>query len=313
MNNVIIGGAGFIGSNLAKYIVNNTRQNVIIIDNLSSGFYKNIKHMKKNPRFKFCLYDIRNDLNNLFSKINPHVIYHMAGSVSVPRSFKNPSEYFSNNVIGTLNVLEAAKKYDCKVIFSSSSSVYGNSNNGLKKKETDVLSPISPYAITKKHCEELCSFYNKEYGLQTACLRYFNVYGPGQNASSEYSGVISKFGFNKTNNKESFIYGDGEQTRDFTFVNDIVIMNRLTSYKKLSGTILNAAYGEPVSINDLVSSIGLEKVSYKEKRNGDIMNSHADISKMKNFLNYTPKFNIDKGLKVYLSYLKQKKNEFVMV
>ena len=305
MKVLITGGAGFIGSNLTKHLFENTDYSIYIVDNLSNGNYHNIGKYLQSNRVFFKKIDIRSEeFFNYCVKICPNIIYHMAAKVSVPLSFESPREYFDANVIGTQNCLEVAKVCSSKLVFSSSSSVYGNRND--QANENDSLHPISPYALSKKIGEEMCLFYNKVYGVETCILRYFNVYGPNQQCSSAYSGVLSLFCNHKTKGKLPVIYGDGSQSRDFTYVDDIVKVNYLVSKKILSGQIFNAAPGESTSLNMILKKLEIPNAVYKDKRDGDISYSCSDSSALKKFINYSFKYDIDRGLKKYLKHLNDK-------
>ena len=249
MSYLVIGGAGFIGSNLVKCLVKNTRENVDIIDNLSTGKKSNLSSI--DPfRYSLNFADIRNEsCSTIIRAIKPKVIFLLASEVSVQKSIKNPLEYFKTNVVGTVNILQSALELNSKLIFSSSSSTYGNSDD-LPNKENFLPKPISPYAITKYNCENILKYYSS-IGLECCTLRYFNVYGPNQDDSSEYSGVISKFLKLKKEGIIPTIYGDGSQTRDFTYVDDVAKFNYLVSKEKLSGEIFNVCYGKQTSLNDI--------------------------------------------------------------
>lgn len=310
MKYLITGGAGFIGSNMLKYLIKNINEfdTICILDNLYSGRLKNIDKYLALESVSFINEDIASDnAFKLMVEYNPDVIFHMAARVSVTPSFKYSQDYFKTNVLGTQNMLEVARICKSKFLFSSSSSVYGNKMD--ETKETDNLNPISPYAMTKKLGEDLVSFYNKIHNVETCNLRYFNVYGPNQSAESEYSGVISLFAKMKMNGSIPNIYGDGNQVRDFTYVEDICNINYLMSKQTLTGDVFNTGPGHKTSLNKLVNIFNFEKVNYKEDRKGDIRFSNSDSSKLINLLKYSFKYDIKRGISKYLKHLYDNKME----
>ncbi|MCK4821979.1 SDR family oxidoreductase, partial [bacterium] len=297
-NVIVTGGSGFIGSNLTQVL---SRENqVTVIDDLSTGYLENIQNLIDSHRINFIKGSIT-DLNLLHKTFKDvDYVFHEAAIPSVPRSVKDPVRSNYINVNGTLNVLVAAKDNGVrKVVYASSSSAYGDAPT-LPKKEDMKPCPLSPYAISKLAGEYYCQVFTEVYGLHTASLRYFNVYGPRQDPSSEYAAVVPKFIINISNDKSPVIYGDGEQTRDFTFVHDVINANILAAGSSTIGTF-NIAGGKRISINDLAKSImkitGKElELTYENSRPGDIEHSLADISKAKEKLNYEPKFDLRGGL-----------------
>jgi UDP-glucose 4-epimerase len=294
----VTGGAGFIGSNLTRALVKDNT--VIVIDNLSTGYIKNIKDLVDTNEIKFIKRSITDldFLKKTFKDVD--YVFHLAAIPSVPRSIKNPIKSNYTNINGTLNVLMAARDNNVKkVTYSSSSSAYGDTPT-LPKKEDMKPCPLSPYAVGKLTGEYYCQVFTEVYGLSTVCLRYFNVYGPYQDPNSEYAAVIPKFITRVSNGDSPIIYGDGEQTRDFTFVKDAVNANILAAASRETG-VFNIAYGKRISINDLAKSImkiiekKIEPI-YTKPRPGDIRHSIADISKAKQKLGYVPKIAIQKGL-----------------
>jgi len=310
-NCLISGGAGFIGSHLAERLVQE-KNNVIIVDNFSSGNINNLEKVKN--KIKIVRLDIRNDkkIDDILKNID--VIFHLAAIVSVQESIKNPKETFEVNLNGTINLLEGMKKNSIpKIIFASSSAVYGNVNkNNICEK--DNISPISPYGLSKYLAEEIIRIYQRLSMINATCLRFFNVYGQRQDGKSPYSGVISKFIEKIKNNKRPEIYGNGNQTRDFVYVEDIVnaLINAM-SFDDKKNRILNIGTGKTISINDLYKIIinllpqinGQKKPEpiYLPAREGDIIYSGADIRKAVSDLNYHPKFSVFDGLKKYLNNL----------
>lgn len=303
MSSMVIGGAGFIGSNIVKYLYNNTNEDIYILDNLSTGSYKNIEKYLDKATFYFEDIEKINS-KNFIDNLKPDNIFLTASKVSVPESMSDPKPYFKTNILGTINVLDAALSVGSKFIFSSSSSVYGDCDT-YPVKESERKKPISPYGMTKDHAEDIILYYSK-MGLDTTILRYFNVYGPNQSNSSEYSGVISKFARLKSEDKIPTIYGDGEQTRDFTYVEDIARFNYLVSKLKTSGHIYNVCYGKETSLNKLVEIMNFDHIFYKKERPGDIKKSFGDNSKLLKDTGSQFEYPIEKGLRKYLEYENKK-------
>lgn len=296
---VITGGAGFIGSNLARFL--SSENKTTIIDDLSTGYIKNIQDFVDNNQIDFVKGSITdfNLLQEQFKDVD--YVFHIAAIPSVPRSIKDPIRSNYANVNGTLNVLLAAKNNGVKkVIYSSSSSVYGDTPT-LPKNEEMKPCPLSPYAVSKLTGEYYCNVFSGVYNLSTASLRYFNVYGPRQDPTGDYAAVIPKFITRVSNNQPPVIYGDGEQSRDFTYISDVVQANIKASESKATG-VFNIAVGSRITINALAELImeiigkNLD-VIYDDPRPGDILHSLADISKAKNNFNYKPEFDIKNGLK----------------
>ena len=304
---IVTGGAGFIGSNLVRAL--EKYNTVKVIDNLSTGYLKNIKDLINNTQIEFIKGNITNlnFLQKTFKDVD--YVFHLAAIPSVPRSIINPIKSNHANINGTLNVLIAAKDNNVKkVIYSSSSSVYGDTPT-LPKKEDMKPCPLSPYAVSKLTSEYYCQVFTEVYYLPTICLRYFNVYGPHQDKKSEYAAVIPKFITSVLNNNSPVIFGDGKQTRDFTFVKDAVNANILAAESKETG-VFNIAYGKRISINKLAKSImniiGKQiKPKYTTPRSGDIRHSLADISKAKRKLEYIPKIEIKEGLEETITWFQK--------
>jgi len=306
-NVVVTGGAGFIGSNLVRTLVR--RNEVIVIDDLSTGHQENIQDLIDDQSITFIKSDITN-LNLLIQTFqNVDYVFHEAVIPSVPRSISDPIKSNYANVNGTLNVLFAAKESNVeKVVYASSSSVYGDTPT-LPKKENMKPCPLSPYAVSKLTGEYYCEVFNKVYGLSTVSLRYFNVYGSCQDPNSEYAAVIPKFITLVLNEKSPIIYGDGLQTRDFTFIKDVVNANVLAAESNSTG-IFNIADGKRISINDLAKFVmkicgkNLDLV-HTDPRPGDIEHSIADISKAREKFNYEPKFNLIGGLEETIKWFQK--------
>lgn len=280
---VVTGGLGFIGSNIVERLVKDNQ--VLIIDNQSTGKLENIKEIKS-KNLKVILESVTEvDLKNIFK--NYDYVLHQAAIPSVPRSIKDPVSSNDSNITGTLKVLTAAKDAGIKkVVFASSSSVYGDTPT-LPKKEEMPINPLSPYAVTKATGEMYCKVFHDIYGLQTVALRYFNVFGPRQDPKSQYAAVIPKFFTSIHNDERPVVYGDGEQSRDFTFVKNVVNANILACESDKTG-IFNIACGRRITINQLIQMMNEilgKNVSpqYVEPRAGDIKHSLADISKAGSF------------------------------
>jgi len=295
---VVTGGAGFIGSNLASELA--TSNSVIIIDDLSTGKKETIVGLINKDSVSFIQGSIL-DLSLLQESFHGvDFVFHLAAIPSVLRSTEDPLASHQVNITGTLNVLLAAKDNKVKkVIYSSSSSVYGDIHI-LPKKENLLPCPQSPYAVTKLCGEYYCQVFQQVYGLNTVCLRYFNIYGLRQDPNSEYAAVIPRFISRTLEGNPPIIFGDGEQTRDFTFVKDAVEANILAAESDATG-IFNIGFGNRISINDLAKLITRllakgTKPIYQEPRPGDIRHSLADISKARQ-IGYNPKYSLEQGLK----------------
>lgn len=298
---LLTGGAGFIGSHLAEeFLLKN--YSVRIIDNFSTGNRDNIKNII--PDVELIEGDIRDYPTVSRAMKDIDVVVHQAALSSVPRSIIDPMTTNEVNVKGTLNLLLAAVEHKAeKFLFASSSSIYGNSKE-LMKVESICPSPLSPYAVSKLTCENYCKFFSNNYGLQTVCLRYFNVFGPKQDPDSQYSAVIPKFINMLLKDKQPTIFGDGLQSRDFTFVKNVVKANLLAmenAYEK--NLIMNCACNKSITLNDLVKEINkflgknIEPI-YEDVRVGDIKHSCADIELAKEKINYFPEISFREGLEL---------------
>ncbi len=298
---VVTGGAGFIGSHLAEDLVNRD-YHVLIIDDLSTGRLENIAHLielKKN-KLEFVHGDITDLklLQKLFRGVD--YVFHEAALARVPRSIEDPLSTNEVNVKGTLNVLLAARDNGVKkLIYASSSSVYGNALS-LPQREEMIPDPLSPYALTKLAGEYYCNIFHEIYGLPTVSLRYFNVYGPRQDPKSQYATAITAFIGRISQNLPPIIYGDGEQSRDFTFIADVVQANVLAVGKEARG-VYNIGSSQDATINQVAKAIlklmkkDLKPV-YEKPRPGDPRQTLADISKAKSF-GYEPRWTLENGLK----------------
>jgi UDP-glucose 4-epimerase len=296
---LVTGGAGFIGSNLIEYLVNNNF-NVKVLDNFSTGKKENLISVVDNIEV------IENDIRNfeiVKSVIkNVEYVFHFAALSSVPLSVSNPILANEINITGTLNLLRASAEENVKkFIFASSSAVYGNSNN-LPIAENNILKPLSPYAITKLAGEEYCKVFSKIYGLNTVSLRYFNVFGPKQNPLSEYSAVIPKFIKAMKSDNRPVIYGDGLQSRDFIYIENIIDALTKCAFKDFEpGLVMNCACNKQTNLIMLVDYINqilgkTIKPKFENERKGDIKHSYADISLIKNVIDFEPKIDLKEGL-----------------
>jgi len=296
---IVTGGAGFIGSHLTELLLSRG-YHVILIDDFSTGKMANIEPLLKSMKVNFIQGSITDLplLQNLSQGVD--FVFHQAALPSVPRSIEDPLSTNKVNITGTLNVLLAARDNNVKkVIYASSSSVYGDTPT-LPKREDMVSNPQSPYALTKLVGEYYCRVFHQIYDLPTICLRYFNVYGPRQDSDSQYAAVIPIFITRLSENKPPIIYGDGEQTRDFTFVKDAIQANIIGAESDACG-VFNIGRGENNTINDLTKTItrimGKDLQSeYQPPRVGDVRDSLADISKAR-AIGYKPQYNLDKGLR----------------
>ena len=292
MKALVTGGAGFIGSNLVDALIDRGDK-VIIIDNLSTGKKENL-----NPKAEFHKLDIRDleKIEPLFRGVD--CVFHLAALPRVPFSVEHPLEAHTNNAVGTLCVLIASKDAKVKkVVYSSSSSIYGDQKE-LPLKEDMLPKPNSPYGLQKLVGEEYCKLFNKLYGLSTVSLRYFNVYGPRIALEGAYALVIGAFLKQKMANEPLTIDGDGEQSRDFTHVRDVVRANILAaeSNKVGNGEVINIGAGERHSINKIAALIGGKTVN-RPARIGDVRHTLADNTRAKNLLGWKPEISIEEGIK----------------
>lgn len=306
---LVTGGAGFIGSHLVEELLKKGFF-VKILDNFSTGKLENLAHLDQSN-----IQIIKGDISH-FEEVfeaaqNVEAIYHEAALVSVPLSIQNPQLSFQTNSLGSFNIFEAARRLNIsKVIYATSAAVYGT-NQHLPLKETELCEPLSPYALEKHYTEQLARLYFHLYGISSVGLRYFNVYGERQDPSSPYSGVISIFVDKLLKNQQIMIFGDGEQTRDFIYVKDVIQANLLglQSLEK-SAQIFNVGMQNSITINQLLSVLQTQlKTStiptYQPSRAGDIKHSCANNSKLKETLLWNPQFSIEQGLTHYLTWQKQ--------
>ncbi|MBU1097108.1 MAG: LPS biosynthesis protein WbpP [Ignavibacteriae bacterium HGW-Ignavibacteriae-2] len=307
---LVTGGAGFIGSNIVEELLKKGMK-VRVLDNFSTGRRENIKEFEKD--IEIVEGDIRSyhSVNHAVKGVD--IILHQAALPSVPRSIHDPITTNEVNVGGTLNIFNAAKENKVRrIVFASSSSVYGD-NPELPKKESMTTNPLSPYAVSKLSCENYSRVFNRLYSIETIALRYFNVFGPKQDPTSQYSAVIPKFISAMLADKQPIVYGDGSQSRDFTYVANVVDANILAATVECNTPItLNCATHGQITINNLVNNINqlIDKQIvpiYEDARPGDIKHSFADISLIKNKFNWEPKYSFDFGLKNTISFINSRR------
>jgi UDP-N-acetylglucosamine 4-epimerase len=307
---LVTGGAGFIGSNLVEYLLKYNAQKVRVLDNFTTGFKHNIEPFFRNPAFELLEGDIRDLAVCQKAVVGMDYVLHQAALGSVPRSIADPITSNEVNISGFLNMLIACR--DAKIkrfIYAASSSTYGDSNE-LPKVEDKIGKPLSPYAITKFVNELYADVFSKTYGIETIGLRYFNVFGQKQSSEGAYAAVIPKFVIQLMKHKSPIINGDGEYSRDFTYIENVIqgnILAVLTDNKEAINTVFNIAYGEKNTLNRLVDYlkeylieydpvIASIEVKYGMNRIGDIPHSLASIEKAGLLLNYKPLFNLKTGL-----------------
>ncbi len=307
---LVTGVAGFIGSNLVEALLR-MGYKVRGLDNFSTGRKENVAEFINNPNYTFVEGDIRDFKTCLQACTGIDYVLHQAALGSVPRSMKEPLIYEDNNIKGTANMMEAARQAGVKrFIYASSSSVYGNSSK-LPKIEGEEGAPLSPYALTKMVNEQYGKLYTEVYGLECIGLRYFNVFGRRQNPDSQYAAVIPKFIKALLAGKQVEIYGDGEQSRDFTYIDNVIEANlkACLAPKEACGMSYNIAYGESFTINQMYRvmcehlQIHIEP-KYVESRLGDIRHSLASISKARHFLSYSPIWNFRDGFLETINWYK---------
>ena len=307
---LVTGGAGFIGSHLTEALLQEGHR-VRVLDDFSTGKRKNLIFDKKYPSLEIIEGDIRNLAICQKALKDAEVVFHQAALPSVERSVEDPLGSNAVNAGGTLNILFSAREERVKrVIYASSSSIYGDTPT-LPKHEEMPSNPLSPYALQKYIGEQYCRLFYQLYGLETVSLRYFNIFGPKQDPASIYSAVIPKFIDALLKGHPPLIFGDGEQSRDFTYIDNVVRANLLAmSAEHLHGEAINIACGKRVSLNQLLNilkEIVGSKVSpvYEEPRKGDVKHSLADINKGKKILNYDPQVGIEMGLKKTVEFFQK--------
>lgn len=298
---LVTGGAGFIGSNLAQELIRQGAR-VNILDNLTTGFRENLEEIEGD--FDFIEGDLNDDAALEKAVAGTEIIFHEAALPSVPRSVENPAETHEACANGTFNLLLKAKDQGVRrIIYAASSSAYGDQAQ-LPKVETMSPDPLSPYAVAKLMSEYYCRVFYKVYGIETFSLRYFNVFGPRQNPSSMYSGVISRFIDALMKDESPVIFGDGEQSRDFTYVANVVDANiNAAQTSKGIGEVINTANGERITLNELLEVLkGITgragvQAEYRPDRRGDVKHSQADNTRAREWLGYEKLVGLEEGLK----------------
>lgn len=316
MNILITGGAGFIGSSLTDKLLAQNHK-TILIDNMNDYYppelkWKNINPYINNPNFKLFIGDIcdKHIAEQAFNEYSIDVVVHIAASAGVRASINNPKLFVQSNIAGTINILELMKEHNVKkIVFASSSSVYGNCKAEKFTEDLKVTEPISPYAATKSACEQFLYTYSKLYDMQALCLRFFTVYGPRQRPDL----AIRKFIELIEQDKPIPVYGDGTTMRDYTYIDDIVngIMSAI-NYDKTPYEIINLGGGSPVTLNEMIATI--EKVLGKKAKierlpmqPGDVDRTVADITKAKRLLNYNPQTTFEEGIRKFIEWREQEK------
>lgn len=315
MRILVTGGAGFIGSNLVEALLQDERVTLVrVLDNLSTGLLKNIEPFLTNPKLDWVLGDIRDWETCVKVCEGIDAIAHQAALGSVPRSINDPVTTNAVNISGALNIFTAAQQLGItKIVYAASSSTYGDSKI-LPKQEDVIGKPLSPYAVTKLVNELYADVFHKTYGTNFIGLRYFNIFGPKQNPNGAYAAVIPLFAKAVINNEAPFINGDGEQSRDFTYVSNAVQANikaLFSTNEQAWNQVYNIACGEQHTVNQLFDTLksftpnkDLMPV-HRESRLGDVRDSLADISKAKKLLNFQPTITLAHGLKLALDWYKQ--------
>ncbi|GAB6043970.1 NAD-dependent epimerase/dehydratase family protein [Endothiovibrio diazotrophicus] len=301
MNYLVTGGAGFIGSHLVETLLARGER-VRVLDNFSSGSWDNLASVREEPRLEVIDGDVCRTADTRAAMEGIDVVFHLAALVSVAASVEEPLRSFTNNTLGTFKLFEAARQSGvARVIYASSAAVYGDNPNTPLREEEPAL-PLSPYALDKSYAEQLAGLYFRLYGIESAGLRYFNVFGPRQDPSSPYSGVISIFIDHAHRGESVAVHGDGGQTRDFVFVTDVVAANIAAADKAAMGAVCyNIGTGTAISINELVERIGEVsgrpvEYGYGSARGGDIRHSVADVRRAQRELDWVAQRSISDGL-----------------
>lgn len=294
---IVTGGAGFIGSHLVELLLKEGHQ-VVAIDDMTNGQLDNVELFKDNPKYSFHKIDLSESFDdNIFAGTD--YVFHTAALADIVPSIEEPEKYFKANVTGTLKTLEAAKKHNVKkIVYSASSSCYGIPDV-FPTPETAEIRTEYPYALTKRMGEELVLHWNQLYDLPAISLRYFNVFGTRARTNGTYGAVFKVFLKQKLEDKPLTIVGDGNQTRDFTYVTDVAKANLLAAESNLNGEIFNVGTGKPQSINYLAQLIGGE-IEYIPKRPGEPDATHAEISKIERLLGWQPKISFEEGTQIML-------------
>ncbi len=294
---IVTGGAGFIGSHMVELLLNKGYE-VIVIDDLSNGQLDNVELFKDNQNYKFYKIDISREFDDSIFQ-NVDYVFHLAALADIIPSIENPIKYHHVNVTGTIKVLEACRKYNVeKIIYAASSSCYGIPKI-YPTPETAEIKPEYPYAFTKYLGEQYVMFWNKVYKIPVVSLRYFNVFGTRARSNNTYGAVFKVFLKQKLENKPLTIVGDGTQTRDFTYVSDIVKANLIAAESDINGEIINIGSEKLHSINYLAKLIG-GPVTHIPKRPGEPISTYADITKAKKLLKWKPLVSFEEGVKIML-------------
>lgn len=305
---LVTGGAGFIGSHIASALAASGAR-VRIIDDLSTGYLENIEEIGGDV--DFIQGSVADEASLKRAIEGAELVFHEAAIPSVPRSVENPRQTHVASVDSTFSLLLAAKENNVRrIVYAASSSAYGDQPT-LPKVETMLPEPLSPYAVAKLVGEHYCQVFTRVYGLETVSLRYFNVFGPRQDPSSQYSGVISRFIGALLGGETPVIYGDGKQSRDFTYIGNVVDANlRAAESAKAVGYVINVANGERISLNQLLKELQdltgktNVKADYQPTRAGDVKHSLADISRARDLLGYAPKTDLRQGLSLTIDWWK---------
>ena len=315
-DSLITGGAGFIGSNIVNYLLAHNAKHVRVLDNFSNGYKSNLKEFMACPNFELMEGDIR-DLDTCTQAMQDiDYVSHQAALGSVPRSIKDPITSNAVNISGFLNMLVALKESKTvkRMVYAASSSTYGDSKS-LPKVEETIGKPLSPYAVTKYVNELYAEVFGKTYNTDVVGLRYFNVFGPKQSPNGAYAAVIPLFMDAIHHNKSATINGDGEQTRDFTYVDNAVQANIKSFFApaEAKNQVFNIACNQRISVNTLWQSLNKSanktvKAQYGPERLGDVKHSLADISKAQRLLEYNPEFSVEAGLQETWNYFTKTRN-----
>ena len=305
MKIVITGGAGFIGSHLVEYYAKQKKHKIVVLDNFSTGRRANLNHIKQKIKIIRCDISKNGNWNRYFKKAD--LVFHLAALADIVPSIQKPGDYFRSNVIATSNVINECRKNKIKkFIYTASSSCYGIPKK-YPTKETEQINPLYPYALTKRLGEEIILHYSKIYNLNVVSLRLFNVYGTRSRTSGTYGAMFGVFLAQKIANKPFTIVGDGSQTRDFTYVSDIIRALTTVAKKKCKKKVYNVGSGKTVSVNRIVELLKGEKV-FIPKRPSEPDTTFADISLIKKEIGWSPKIDIKQGLKKILNDIQYWKN-----
>lgn len=305
---LVTGVAGFIGSNLARSLLDRGDY-VRGIDNFATGRRENLKGIEDHSSFELIEGDIRSESDVQTAVHGIECIYHQAAVPSVPRSVNDPRPTTRVNCGGTANIIAAARDHGVEtIVAASSSSVYG-SGGTLPRQESEPVNPESPYALSKYYTEQLTVQANKFYDIKTVALRYFNVFGPRQDPTGEYAAVIPKFINRMLDGKRPIVYGDGEQSRDFTYIDNVIKANISANVQSNGGEIFNVAIGARRTVNELINELNEildtnHTAIYDDPRPGDVIHSEADVTKAQNMLDYDPSVGFREGLERTVEWMK---------